>query len=257
MINELVMYGDVSSLKEYKNVNFDEFIDSRWNINCFGVDAYAYCEDLITEEDLSTLTSTFKLVGGMNSHIAHVKEYSGIAVGWMNKVLFKDGEFARSIGLLQQKQSIEYFRENAQLSLYNFSCQAASRSVPIFEHNTAVQYLINSKQISINEIPNLWDIGKELLENSNKRLSGMSGKDSVGGDGVKSSPINASNIIYATADRNIVVGHWHALQQFYNYNTMSLALKELYFNSSIHSPVYSDIYTVIAKYLGIEMREIV
>lgn len=255
----MVLYGPCPKLLKYKDVDFDENIDDKWNTNCFGVDVYAYAVDTPSKEQLEQLINTFPITGGMNQHQFYIDQIVGEVTGWAKDILFRDGVLFKSLGLLPNESNfMDIVRENIREQMSFLGIQAAARAVPRYKENTAVLYLINADEISPDNFPelNMWEIGESLLSDWKQNKDKRSGQDTVGGDGTKPSPLNASKIIYMDAGRDIMVGHWHTLQQYFNIHSLIFSLRQLSFVTGQYAPTYPDIHQIIADYLGLEVREI-
>lgn len=254
MINDLILYGKTENIKKYISFNFNNMDELKWNGNCFGVHPYAYYTDTtISTEDLKILNHKFQLVGGNSQHVKNQEEVGEVIHTWASNVLYKHKDFITSTGIIKDFHA-SITKENIKHAVLNWCCQRAARHVPEFKENQAVLYLIDVDRISLSDLPDLNSIGEILQQDFYTRRD--TGFRTTGGDGSNPSPINSSNILFANRDRSILIAHWHLFQQLFNYISIEVALKHVSFSYSHYVPVYSDLYTIVGDFLGIEIRDI-
>jgi len=242
MINDVVFYGNRDTLLQMPKINVQDIKTENWTGNCYGINFYAYCTETMSDEDINLLTTKFDLIGGNLLHERHYSRYKKVIQRWYDHYM---GIF-KTLGITLQ--------HNDNNELFTMSIQEACRNTLIYDSNNphANQYFINAETASLDDIPNFYAIGDELLQNYKKRHK--EGFTTVGGGLHEVNPINGSNIIYTTRSNSVIIGQSHPLQQFYKLDTIMQVVANLQLVRSTLLDPYPGFYEMIAKHLGIEIK---
>lgn len=242
MINDVVFYGDRHTLLEMPSVSVGDIKTEYWTGNCYGINLFAYCTEALSEEDVEVLQQKFEYVGGNFLHTRFVNQYEKIVRKWTESFDFMLEEFGVFLDLQPSN------------NLITMGIHEACRNTLVYDSANphANHYFIDAGKANLDDIPNFYAIGDELLQNYKKRHS--AGFKTTGGGLHEVNPINGSNIVYTNVSNSVIIGQSHPLQQFFKLDTLKQVFANIHLVRSTLIEYPDSLYEMIAKHLQIELK---